>query len=329
MEPIIRFDHVSKSFGKQAVLPDLSLDIAPGEFLTIIGRSGCGKTTALRLVNGLLTPDKGRVLVQGQDVSKADPVALRRGIGYAIVRRLGRDGFRVVVSATGPQEKYEQAVSNQTSGNRQNQSSVDSAKTAVEQAETNRTKQIKEAQKQVKEAKENLDNCAVTAPVSGTVTSLSVEEGDTYSGGTLLQIQDTQSFVITTSVDEYDISDVKVGQRVVILTDATDNDELEGKVTFVAPSTDSSGSTSTEAQGQSSGTTASSSDGYEVKIKVTSSDDRIKLGMTAKCSIVKKEASDTIRCGTQGKWRKLYFGQRWGFYLKSDRNNRNGDRLLY
>lgn len=174
----------------------------------------------------------------------------------------------------------------------QAQEQLTQAQEKYEQAETNRTKQIKEAQKQVKEAKENLDNCAVTAPVSGTVTSLSVEEGDTYSGGTLLQIQDTQSFVITTSVDEYDISDVKVGQRVVILTDATDNDELEGKVTFVAPSTDSSGSTSTEAQGQSSGTTASSSDGYEVKIKVTSSDDRIKLGMTAKCSIVKKEASD-------------------------------------
>ena len=83
---------------------------------------------------------------------------------------------------TQAQEKYEQAVSNQTSGNRQNQSSVDSAKTAVEQAETNRTKQIKEAQKQVKEAKENLDNCAVTAPVSGTVTSLSVEEGDIVFG---------------------------------------------------------------------------------------------------------------------------------------------------
>ena len=84
MEPIIQFDHVSKSFGEQVVLRELSLDIRPGEFLTIIGRSGCGKTTALRLVNGLLTPDKGRVLVQGQDVSEADPVALRRRIGYAI-----------------------------------------------------------------------------------------------------------------------------------------------------------------------------------------------------------------------------------------------------
>ena len=84
MEPIIQFDHVSKSFGEQTVLRDLSLDIRPGEFLTIIGPSGCGKTTALRLVNGLLTPDTGRVLVQGQDVAKADPVALRRRIGYAI-----------------------------------------------------------------------------------------------------------------------------------------------------------------------------------------------------------------------------------------------------
>ena len=83
-QPIIRFEGVSKSFGAQAVLRDFSLDVAPGAFLTIIGRSGCGKTTALRLVNGLLTPDAGRVLVQGEDVAGTDPVALRRRIGYAI-----------------------------------------------------------------------------------------------------------------------------------------------------------------------------------------------------------------------------------------------------
>ena len=83
-QPIIRFEGVSKSFGAQAVLRDFSLDVAPGAFLTIIGRSGCGKTTALRLVNGLLTPDAGRVLVQGEDVAGTDPVALHRRIGYAI-----------------------------------------------------------------------------------------------------------------------------------------------------------------------------------------------------------------------------------------------------
>ena len=83
-QPIIRFQAVSKSFGAQTVLRDFSLDVEPGAFVTVIGRSGCGKTTVLKLVNGLLAPDTGRVLVQGQDVARADPVALRRRIGYAI-----------------------------------------------------------------------------------------------------------------------------------------------------------------------------------------------------------------------------------------------------
>ena len=83
-QPIIRFEGVSKAFGIQTVLRDFSLDVEPGAFVSIIGRSGCGKTTVLKLVNGLLSPDTGRVLIQGQDVARIDPVALRRRIGYAI-----------------------------------------------------------------------------------------------------------------------------------------------------------------------------------------------------------------------------------------------------
>ena len=83
-QPIIRFQGVSKAFGTQTVLRDFSLDVEPGAFVSIIGRSGCGKTTVLKLVNGLLSPDTGRVLIQGQDVARIDPVALRRRIGYAI-----------------------------------------------------------------------------------------------------------------------------------------------------------------------------------------------------------------------------------------------------
>jgi len=83
-EAVIQFDRVGKSFDGHPVLRDFSLSIEQGTFLTIIGRSGCGKTTALRLVNGLISADAGRVLVHGTDVAGTDPVALRRGIGYTI-----------------------------------------------------------------------------------------------------------------------------------------------------------------------------------------------------------------------------------------------------
>lgn len=81
---VIRFEQVTKAYGSQKVLEDFSLSVPRGAFLTMIGRSGCGKTTALKLVNGLITPDHGRVLVDGVDVAQTDPITLRRRIGYAI-----------------------------------------------------------------------------------------------------------------------------------------------------------------------------------------------------------------------------------------------------
>lgn len=84
MEECIRFEHVTVRYGETKALDDFSLSVAAGEFLTIIGRSGCGKTTALRLINGLRRPDEGSVWVNGQNVAQSDLIRLRRSIGYAI-----------------------------------------------------------------------------------------------------------------------------------------------------------------------------------------------------------------------------------------------------
>ncbi len=72
----------------RALLDDVSLRIEPGEAVAIIGRSGAGKTTALRLVNGLVTPSSGVVRVDGRALAESDLIALRRRIGY-IVQGIG------------------------------------------------------------------------------------------------------------------------------------------------------------------------------------------------------------------------------------------------
>lgn len=80
----IIYENVSKSYNEKTIIKDFNLNIHKGEFLTIIGASGCGKTTLMKMINGLIQPDKGRILVNGKDISQVDIIELRRGIGYAI-----------------------------------------------------------------------------------------------------------------------------------------------------------------------------------------------------------------------------------------------------
>lgn len=83
----IRLEHISKSFGDKKVLDDLNISVSAGEFLTVIGRSGCGKTTMLKLMNGLLMPEEGNVIIEGKNLCKVDLIMLRRSIGYVIQNR--------------------------------------------------------------------------------------------------------------------------------------------------------------------------------------------------------------------------------------------------
>ena len=82
---MIRFDHVSKTYpGGTRAVEDFSLTVEQGSTTVFLGTSGCGKTTLMRMVNAMVTPTSGRVFVRDQDVAGADPVRLRRSIGYVL-----------------------------------------------------------------------------------------------------------------------------------------------------------------------------------------------------------------------------------------------------
>src|ERR1700730_2160651 len=82
--PIIELTNVAKSFddGRTHALHDISLRIEVGGFIALVGTSGSGKTTAMKMINRLLDPDSGQVRFEGAAVESLDAPTLRRGIGY-------------------------------------------------------------------------------------------------------------------------------------------------------------------------------------------------------------------------------------------------------
>src|SRR5579875_2259626 len=82
---MITFEHVSKRYEDGTVaVDDLSLECATGEITVLVGSSGCGKTTSLRMINRLVEPTSGTVCIDGEDVRNSEPARLRRGMGYVI-----------------------------------------------------------------------------------------------------------------------------------------------------------------------------------------------------------------------------------------------------
>ena len=70
---LIDFVNITKSYGTQTVLDDLNLYIRENEFLTLLGPSGCGKTTTLRILGGFESPDSGKVIFDGKDITNLPP----------------------------------------------------------------------------------------------------------------------------------------------------------------------------------------------------------------------------------------------------------------
>ncbi|MGM9891703.1 ABC transporter ATP-binding protein [Limosilactobacillus sp.] len=115
--PIIQFNHVSKKYSQNTAVDDLSFSIDKGEFVTVLGSSGCGKTTTLKMINGLIQPTSGTITIAGKRLSDWDLVDLRRHIGY-VVQQIGlfphmtiADNIAVVPKMLGwEQDKIDQRI---------------------------------------------------------------------------------------------------------------------------------------------------------------------------------------------------------------------------
>lgn len=81
---MIKFRNVNKSFGRNTVLKDISFTVDKGNLVTIIGASGCGKTTTLKMINRLIKPTSGDIFIGGENIRDKDVIQLRRGMGYVI-----------------------------------------------------------------------------------------------------------------------------------------------------------------------------------------------------------------------------------------------------
>jgi|LSQX01.1.fsa_nt_gb osmoprotectant transport system ATP-binding protein len=81
---MISFKNVTKKYGDSVAVNNLTVDLESGETVVLIGPSGCGKTTTLRMINRLIEPTEGSIYVNETDISKINPVELRRNMGYVI-----------------------------------------------------------------------------------------------------------------------------------------------------------------------------------------------------------------------------------------------------
>lgn len=81
---MIKAEHLSKHFSKVKAVDDISFEVKEHENLILLGTSGCGKTTTLKMLNRLIEPSGGKIIINGKDIFEQSPEVLRRGIGYVL-----------------------------------------------------------------------------------------------------------------------------------------------------------------------------------------------------------------------------------------------------
>lgn len=195
-----------------------------------------------------------------------------------------RKSIQADLSLDAAQQRLEDAKAALRSTKMLQQEKEISSKDAVKNAELNTN--FSDSYIAIEGLRKDLAKSTITAPVSGTVTAVYTKEGasPSASGGLIIVIEDTKALKITTKVKEYDIGNVKEGLSVVIKSDAMPDQEFEGKVSMIAPTTNK------DAAGNTVDTTNAE---FKTEVEVTSGSD-LRIGMNARLNIITDQKNNVI-----------------------------------
>lgn len=197
--------------------------------------------------------------------------------------------------------EYDNAKSQVSSIKDENDDTVTDAKDSYDETQQDTIDTYNE---NIESLDETISNAVVRANISGAVTELNVTEGRTFNGSTVALIEGLSEFYVEANVDEYDIADISVGMSAVMKTDATRDEELKGKVTYVALKANESSSTGGisdytsilggDFSNMTGGGSSSNDATYLVKISLDDQNERLRLGMNVQVSIITEEADDVL-----------------------------------
>lgn len=194
-------------------------------------------------------------------------------------------------------EKANQAYNNAVAnvGNTQNSANEEIANQyqAIKSSDLSAQSSTLSSQQEIAKSKEELSKAVVCASQDGTVTNVNIVKGQTYSGTDAVVIDNVTNLKATADIDEGQIPQIAMGQKVQIKTDATGDDILEGTVTFVSP-TATKNSTKTTDGASTTASVSKSRATYRVDVSLDNTNENLRLGMTAKMTFITASAKDAL-----------------------------------
>ena len=196
------------------------------------------------------------------------------------------------VSAESMFTAYEQRVRLTDDTRRNMDSAVAAQQDALRSANLNASLTGASEKRTIRQLNAQIKEGTAISPMNGVVTAVSAVEGNMYAGTVIATINDVSGYEITSEINEYDIGKLAVGQRVVIKTNGTGDEELDGEIIHINPRATNAMTSASALGGVSS--VSSGIVTYRVRIRMLDDNELVRMDMTAKLSIIIEEAEDAL-----------------------------------